>query len=200
MFKQVVSVAAATVFLGTIQASAAPIDLDALLFEEASPSYSGSGDIVYDDFTGFVMTDFFNPLALDDFPGSDINLSYDLNGGGGDFADVFYDPDLESFDIVAFGFTDNSLEFLLSRSAFSDEPAVGVGPDAILRVTSDLFDFSADDPLSYFSANADPFDGLFLASTDLTLTSLTAVPLPASLPLALAGLGALGFLARRKRT
>jgi hypothetical protein len=79
---------------------------------------------------------------------------------------------------------------------------VGIGENAIIRFTSDDFDFSGSDPLSFFADNLDPDDNWFLASTDFTVTSLestlAAVPLPASLPLLLIGLGGLAHIGRRR--
>jgi hypothetical protein len=199
----------AVLLLGTPAVQAATIDLAALGFVETTQTSSGSGGVYYDGQNGTLYNDLFpNELFLDDHPASAVFFEFDEIGMGfPDFLTVEYDSfnggDYEDFDIAAFG--DNgsdTFEFLLKRCCNDlSNGTVGIGKNAIARFTSNAFDFSGFDPLSFFAANLDDED-FFDASTSFTVTSLEstlpAVPLPASLPLLLVGLGGLAHFGRRR--
>ena len=202
MNKKFLGYCAGALLLGTGSAQAAPIDLAGLGFVETTPVYSGSGGVFYDDFFALLTGD---GLFLDDFADSDVTFEFDGTGFA-DFVTVNYDffGDFEDFDIVASGDDEtDTLEFLLSRS-FSDlmNGTTGLGANAIMRITSDDFDFSTFAPLDFFADNADA-NGEFFASVDFTITALDStlapIPLPATLPLVLAGMGGLFIVGRRRR-
>jgi len=202
MFKTLIGGVSA-ILISTGVASAAQIDLASMNLAEATPSYAGSGDTVFDaPLESFATDFFFAPLTLNNFAGSELDLYYDFSGSFPSELTVDYGGgDVEEFDITDFGFTDNTLEFLLSQtSAALADPRIAVGQVGILRYTSDDFDFSVLDPLDFFNANLiDPdFNPIFLASGDLTLTALNAIPVPAGLPLLLSGIGGMYLMRRRK--
>ena len=201
------STAAAALLLGSGAAQATPIDLAALGLVETTPVYEGAGGVFYDDFETTLSDDFgVNPLVLNDFAGSEVILNFDGVGTGfDDFADVVYAPfgDFEDFDIVASG--DNgsdTVEFLLTLiDSDLTGGTTGLGDNAILRITSGDFDFATFAPLD-FLADISAQDGEFATDVEFTLTSLTSatipvIPLPATLPLILAGMGSLAWLRRR---
>jgi hypothetical protein len=201
-----ISASAATLLLGLSAAQAAPIDLAGLGLTEGTPVYAGTGGVFYDDNDSTVADDFgFNPFVLDDFADSEVVLEFDgLGLGFGDIVEVSYEflGDYEYFDIVAFG--DNgsdTFEFLLQLS--DSDLSFGttdLGDDAIMRITSGDFDFSNGSPFDFFAANADA-NAEFFADVSFTLTALDGTltsPLPATLPLVLAGMGGLAWAGRRK--
>lgn len=211
MYSKTIIAGAAAVFLGMGAAEAAPIDLAALGFTEGAPSYSGSGGVFYDQAIQLLTDDFLNMISIDGFAGSELQFFFDPFGPN--ISNVFYEPsgDFESFDIVASGETEtgsgDTLEFLLSRyDSDLGNGTVGVGLNAILRITSQDFDFSTRAPFDFFDDNStDPGNGFLEYFTDVnvTLTALDrttpVIPLPASLPLILAGLGSFALVRRRRK-
>lgn len=134
---------------------------------------------------------------------TDPDIEIDLGPAAGAFVEFIYanDPLFDAFndgpdfvDIVASGFTDMTLEFQLSAG-------LGFANGSLFTMASGDFDFSGSDPLDFFEANANA-DGEFFTDVEVSwqgLASTTPIPLPASLPLVLAGLGSFAVLRRRRK-
>jgi len=204
MNKNFLGTCAAALLLGTSAAHAAPIDFVGLGFVETTPVYEGSGGVFYDDFLPLLSNDFLSPLVLDDFAGSEVSFLFDGTGFA-DFVTVSYEflGDFEDFYIVASGDNEtDTLEFLLSRSG-SDltNGTTGLGANAIMRLSSGDFDFSNLAPLDFFADNVvngeAVFDDVTFSITALD-SPLAPIPLPATLPLVLAGMGGLFIVGRRR--
>ena len=63
---------------------------------------------------------------------------------------------------------------------------------------SNILFFTLTMPISQFPCNATSSNCTTMGFDDVTFQATSAVPLPAAFPLLLAGLGALGLMARRK--
>ncbi|WP_245306199.1 VPLPA-CTERM sorting domain-containing protein [Roseovarius aestuariivivens] len=134
-----------------------------------------------------------------------------LVGMGSEFTLQFFGNDLFSVDIAAssirLDFVSGSLGAgageLLTFSDLDFTPAsniVGIGnfqTTALFGVQASDVSFTADS-VSFDFNGTDWRNGQFV-SFDLVTAQTGVVPLPAGLPLLLAGLGGLGLLARRKR-
>ncbi|MEP4195302.1 MAG: VPLPA-CTERM sorting domain-containing protein [Aliishimia sp.] len=206
----VLSAMTAVVLVGASAVQAAPIDLLGLGLEETTTFRSASGGVFYDDGFGLLTNDTgtgaLPPVTLDGFTDSEIVFEFDGTGFA-DFVTLNYQAlgDFEDYSIVAFGDDGGSvLEFLLERgSSDFGNGTSALGSDVIMRISSGDFDFTTFDPLAYLSSVADMTTGEFSAETSITLTALSAIapiPVPASLPLILAGMGGLAFVGRRRKT
>ncbi|WP_272008232.1 VPLPA-CTERM sorting domain-containing protein [Roseovarius sp. ZX-A-9] len=203
MNKNFLGTCAAALLLGTSAAHAAPIDFVGLGFVETTPVYEGSGGVFYDDFFPLLSNDSLSPLVLDDFAGSGVSFLFDGTGFD-DFVTVSYESvsDFERFDIVASGDNEtDTLEFLLSRNLSNlTNGKTGLGANAIMRLSSGDFNFSNLAPLDFFADKA--FNGVDAYDVTFSITALDSplapIPLPATLPLVLAGMGGLFIVGRRR--
>lgn len=126
--------------------------------------------------------------------------------------EVDFDADGLGFTLTqAGGFTDNELFTLtISDIVFSDPERL----DAVYRDTADLIDESDSDPFTEmvsFTDNSivltidvvktigDEYYNFILGGTAHYSLEVVDTPLPAAAPLFAAGLGAMGFIARRRR-
>lgn len=160
-------------------------------FTTGSPVATGDGNgaLLYDSGFETLTEDFFFPGALTISNGNLSGESLLLSAGPGGIDSVGLEGGLAAADILATGFTDNSLEFLLGAGlgfpSTNDYLLTFTGPD-------DVFDFagaSEQSGLPISVLNNLPTDSFgyaliqgvqFEIAPVIKVTTPTAVPLPAS--------------------
>lgn len=193
--------AAAALTLAGTTVSAASLNLDRFI---EGPAVAGTGEQTLVFEFGGLFASFFGPVPLPLETGAGIDFFFEGETGVFDiFEDADDDPldplsSIDGYAITETGFTASSagdmLEFLLTLNL--GDGSVGFGPNAVARFTSVDFDFSdlsaGDNPFGTFSA------GDTFALSSYAVSPLALIPLPAGLPLLLAGLAGLSLLHRRK--
>lgn len=180
-------VAALMITNAAAPARALPIDLGALGLQTTSP-------LLPADTGGLSIADPF--LGIYSFLGSGPSL-VTISG-----SDIFTTPSLTLDFAVGFDFYSGaSVAFMSGPDAIEilfenvlDPAGLAAGSHVLASITH------ITDP---FGPAADPFDSPFAPpsidiAASITLTNVAAVPLPATLPLMLVGLGAFAWVRRRK--
>ena len=141
--------------------------------------------------------------------GGAFQFFYDIQETGADRATDVQDIIITVDGIDVWSYSGEQLDFNIAGAEPTDSP-LGNGADAVLNVPFDLFlgyGFTSDSVLTFnwLQLNDDNgFDEWVVADGGNTLMGpidnpVAAVPLPAGLPLLLAGLGGLGLAARRRK-
>lgn len=153
-------------------------DVNSALIFDAANGVDADPDLQFADAGGVLV------IAENDLSGSR-DLPDDNSNGGSITFDFVQAVTLESFSV----FDDATITVVTADATFvADVPGDGesdsflIGDDRFAGVTSLTFDF-----------------GTASGAIDDIVVSLTAVPLPAGLPLMLVGLGALGIARSRKK-
>ncbi|MFP4061671.1 MAG: PEP-CTERM sorting domain-containing protein [Halochromatium sp.] len=194
---------------------AAPLDLTG--FQRVGDVSSGTGGIFYA--AGLLQDDFvLNPLDFNtdasggDFQGVTGNgLSYDFSLPQGFVSVDPFGPADSFFDIIGFGFSADTIEFLLDRN---DANSQGSNPypgsaRAIFSLTSQVFATAPTTTLDnatsleqFFINNSDPNSGEYAADVTFSIQALdtvSAVPTPATVALFAIGLVGFGIARQRAR-
>lgn len=197
MFKQFIG--AAVFALAPFAAQASTINLADRDLIPQTPVYSGAGDLEFQGGRVNVLSDNTN-VKLDGFADSQLLLTF--SDTLANLISISYDANnAEQFDVTAIGDNgDDTFEMLLERSSFRfSGPSLGLGPNAIIRFTSDGFDFSQETPFSFFASNPDPdYFGVEFTATSLFAVPMAVVPLSPGLLFLITGIAGLGLTRLRK--
>jgi len=193
-------ITAAALALAPLSASAATIDLAALDLIPQTPVYTGSGDLTFEGGRVPILSDNTN-VVVDGFTGSQLLLAF-VESSSSVVGLSYNATNDEQFDVIAVGDNgDNMFELLLERGSFnSSDPDIGLGPNAIIRFTSDDFDFSQDAPFAFFeSGNLIDYIGVTFEATSLYAipAPVTPVPLSPSMLFLMTGIAGLGWVGMR---
>lgn len=202
------AVTAATMVLAS-QALAAPITIGGTTFAGGLADFPASVTVISgstqefggigcaEGLTGAELdTGCFNMSRLDV-----VRLDYGRSFSNGVGADIYFTDSRFSTDALDFSL-DGATFFTIPANGFSD-----TGVNSAIRNDGQQFDLFAAliDLSSYGFAAGGSYSSIWLRGVDESdpivvglLDGTTAVPLPATLPLLVAGLGALGLVRRRR--
>ena len=198
MIKPIIT--AAIMALTPLCVQASTINLADLNLIPQAPVYTGGGDLTFENGRSPILSDNTN-VVLDGFADSQLLLAF--VGSPADLISIAYDANnAEQFDVSAVGDNGNdTFELLLERTSFRlNSPSAGLGPNAIIRFTSDDFDFGQDAPFSFFAnaGDADYTDVRFSA-TSLFAVPTSVVPLSPGLVFLITGIAGIGLLGRWRK-
>lgn len=200
MFKHIIT--ATILALAPLSLQAATINLTDLDLIPQTPVYAGGGDLTFENGRIPILSDNTN-VTLDGFADSQLLLSFVGAASNSNLVSISYDTNnAEQFDVTALGDNgDDMFELLLERSSFNlSSASVGLGPNAIIRFTSDEFDFTQDAPFDFFAtSNLVDYTGVRFAATSLFAEPMPTVPLSPAALFMITGLAGLGWVGRRRK-